>query len=135
MFSHQMRVRYSEVDQQGVVFNAHWLTYFDEAMTAYMEHLGFPVDTTWDGGPFEVQLVKAVIEWRSSAGFPDVLEIGVAPTRLGNSSFDLRFTARVADRVCAECVTTYVTVNAERTGSTPMPQVLRTALEAELDAD
>ena len=30
-FVHHVRPRYAEVDAQGVVFNAHWLTYFDEA--------------------------------------------------------------------------------------------------------
>ena len=40
-FSHRIRVRYAEVDGQGVVFNAHWLTYFDETCTRFMESLGF----------------------------------------------------------------------------------------------
>ena len=36
-FTHRIRVRYAEVDGQGVVFNAHWLTYFDEASTRFIE--------------------------------------------------------------------------------------------------
>ena len=32
-FRHRIRVRYSECDLQGVVFNANYLTYLDEAMT------------------------------------------------------------------------------------------------------
>ena len=30
-FSHQLRVRWSEVDAQGVVFNPHYLTFADIA--------------------------------------------------------------------------------------------------------
>ena len=40
-FVHHVRPRYAEVDVQGVVFNAHWLTYFDEASTRFFESLGF----------------------------------------------------------------------------------------------
>src|SRR3712207_6949070 len=32
-FVHRLRVRYSECDPQGVVFNAHFVTYFDIALT------------------------------------------------------------------------------------------------------
>jgi hypothetical protein len=33
-FFHPFRVRYSEIDGQGVVFNAHYLTYFDTTITS-----------------------------------------------------------------------------------------------------
>ena len=32
--------RYAEIDQQGVVFNAHSLTRFDDAFTAFLDHIG-----------------------------------------------------------------------------------------------
>jgi len=41
VFRHRIRVRYAEIDGQGVVFNAHWLTYFDDSCTRFMETLGF----------------------------------------------------------------------------------------------
>lgn len=34
-FFHSLRVLYSEVDAQGVVFNAHCLTYFETTITEY----------------------------------------------------------------------------------------------------
>ena len=33
-------VRYAEVDQQGIVFNSHYLLYCDEAMDAYCADRG-----------------------------------------------------------------------------------------------
>ena len=60
-------MRYAEVDGQGVVFNAHWLTYFDEACTRFMEELGFGPDF-WIR-EFDVMLVRAVIEWSGPARF------------------------------------------------------------------
>src|SRR5262249_53569126 len=32
-YIYRLRVRYSECDQQGVVFNAHYFAYFDDALT------------------------------------------------------------------------------------------------------
>ena len=40
-FIYSLRVRYSEVDPQGIVFNAHYLTYFDCAITEYYRKIGY----------------------------------------------------------------------------------------------
>src|SRR6185503_5116810 len=57
-FTHRIRVRYAEVDGQGVVFNAHWLTYFDESCTRFVGEWGFGPDFWIE--KFDVMLVKAV---------------------------------------------------------------------------
>ena len=38
-FAHPLRVRWAEADMQGVVFNAHYLLYFDVAVTEYWRTL------------------------------------------------------------------------------------------------
>ena len=38
----RLRVRWSEVDMQKIVFNAHYLTYIDMAMAAYWRRLALP---------------------------------------------------------------------------------------------
>jgi acyl-CoA thioester hydrolase len=130
-FTHHVRVRYAEVDAQGVVFNAHWLTYFDEAMTRFVEALGFDPKTTFtETGPFDVMLVRSVVEWRGPAGFDDLIEIGVTTDRLGTSSFDLRFTATVAGREVVTATTTYVSVIPGEHRSQPIPAAVRRQLEA-----
>jgi acyl-CoA thioester hydrolase len=132
-FTDRIRVRYAEVDAQGVVFNAHWLTYFDVALTRYFAHLGYDPKETWtEGGPFDLMLVATRLEWRGSAGFEDVVETVVSPSRLGNSSFDLTFSARVAGAEVVTATTTYVTVPPGRHESIPIPGDLRAKLEADL---
>jgi acyl-CoA thioester hydrolase len=101
-------VRYAEVDGQGVVFNAHWLTYFDETCTRYVESWGFGADY-WIN-EFDVMLVKVVVEWSGPARFDEWVEIAVEPTRLGSKSFDLRYRASVDDRAACEATITYVAV-------------------------
>jgi acyl-CoA thioester hydrolase len=129
-FTHTVRVRYAEVDAQGVVFNAHWLTYFDEAMTRFVEALGYdPKSTFTEDGPFDVMLVKSVIEWRGPAGFDDIVEVAVETVRLGSSSFDLRFSAHTDGREVVTATTTYVSVIPGQHRSQPIPAPVRARLE------
>ena len=62
------RVRYSEIDGQGVVFNAHYLTYFDTTITEYFRALGYDqyADAKKTGEDFHV--VKSVIEYKARSG-------------------------------------------------------------------
>jgi len=41
-FFYPLRVRWSEVDLQGIVFNPHYLAYADLAISEYMRAVGFP---------------------------------------------------------------------------------------------
>jgi acyl-CoA thioester hydrolase len=129
MFVHHLRPRYAEVDVQGVVFNAHWLTYFDEASTRFFDWMGFPPAVAFVRD-FDVMVVKAVVEWEGPAGFDVDVAIAVAPTRIGNASFDLTFTATVGDVPACTGVITYVSVVPGTHDSTPIPSGLRERLVA-----
>jgi len=126
-FSHRIRVRYAEIDGQGVVFNAHWLTYFDDACTRFMESLGFGKDF-WIKD-FDVMLVRVVVEWSGSARFDDWIDMEVAPTRLGTKSFDLRYRASVAGTQVCEATITYVAIEVGSNISIEIPAQVRAALE------
>ena len=130
-FVHTVRPRYAEVDMQGVVFNAHWLTYFDEACTRYFGHLGYEAAEAFFKD-FDVMLVKAVVEWTGPAGFDEIVSISVAPSRMGKKSFDLRYDASVGDRPVCVGTITYVSVTPGSHDSTPIPDELRARLDAEL---
>ena len=96
VFVHHIRPRYAEVDAQGVVFNAHWLTYFDESQTRFFEALGLRPKVAFFTD-FDVMVVKAVIEWQGPAGFDDDVAIAVRVPRLGTASFDIEYTATCND--------------------------------------
>lgn len=124
-FVHTIRPRYSEVDMQKVVFNGHWLNYFDDASTRFFESLGFDPRNLG----FEVMVVRATLDFRGPAAFDDVVRIEVAPDRLGNASFDLRFRGQVEGAPACEGVITYVCVTPDARQSSPMPPLLRERLE------
>lgn len=130
-FVHHVRPRYAEVDQQGVVFNAHWLTYFDDACTRFFEYLGYTPKELFFG-EFDVMIVKAVLEWEGPAGFDDVVDIETGPVRLGTKSFDLRYRASVEGRPACTGIITYVNVKPSTHESAPIPEELRSRLEAVL---
>jgi acyl-CoA thioester hydrolase len=128
VFSHRIRVRYAEIDGQGVVFNAHWLTYFDDTCTRFMETLGFgPEFWTVE---FDVMLVRAVLEWQGSARFDEWIDITAAPVRLGTKSFDLQYTATVDGSPACAATITYVAVQPGKNTSIAIPDKVRTALTA-----
>jgi acyl-CoA thioester hydrolase len=128
-YVHRLRPRYAEVDAQGVVFNAHWLTYFDEACTRWFEVMGFdPAESFFRD--LDIMLAKAVLEWQSPAGFDDVVAIAVETTRIGAASFDVRYTATVEGRPVCVGTVTYVSVKPGTHDSTPIPDVLREQLES-----
>ena len=39
-FFYPFRIRYSEVDGQSIVYNSHYLTFFDTAIIEYLEEIG-----------------------------------------------------------------------------------------------
>ena len=129
-FAHRIRVRYAEVDAQGVVFNAHWLTYFDETCTRFVGSWGFGTDY-WVN-EFDVMLVKAVLEWSGPARFDDWIDITAEPARIGTKSFDVRYRATIANRAACEAVITYVAIEPGTNDSIELPDQVRTVLGARL---
>ncbi len=128
-FRYYLRVRYGECDAQRVVFNVHYGTYVDLAVTEFVRSLG--QEHQLIHGPFDYQLVKQTLEWKGSARFDQVLEISIEPSRLGNTSFTLAAEFRIAgqESVIATAETVYVVVDSKTLAKTPIPADFRAALE------
>ncbi len=62
-FSHSFRVRWSETDAQGVVFNARYLDYADVAITEYWRASG--LRTAHPEEAFEFHVKKATVTWEA----------------------------------------------------------------------
>jgi acyl-CoA thioester hydrolase len=127
-YRHELRVRYAEVDMQGHVFNAHYLTYADEAVGAWFrETLGDP-----DDSELEMVLKRAELTWHSPATFDDLLAIDVSVRRWGTTSLDVGYQGAVGERPVFEALVTYVIVapDVAETGPRPIPvpDYLRAAL-------
>ena len=123
-YRHRIRVRYGEVDMQKVVFNAHYLAYCDDACESWVRNAGIrAMDHSWD-----FMLKKATIEWAGTATVHDTIDIDVAATRWGNTSFDVGFEGSVEGRAVFSCTITYVGVRAGTLETMPPPSEVRAAL-------
>jgi acyl-CoA thioester hydrolase len=118
-------VRYAECDQQGIVFNSHYLLWCDEAATAWFAGTGTGYADLVARG-LETKLVSSTLDWSSSARYGDVVEVDVRGERVGRTSLTVAFDVRVAERTCCHVRTTYVLVDRDDR-PTPVPDDLRAA--------
>ena len=104
-------VRYVECDQQGIVFNAHYLVWADEAVNTWWADRGVPWAELNAQG-IEYVVVASALDWRSSARWGDTVEVDADLEKLGRTSVTVRFTIHVGDRQCCVVRTTYVCTTA-----------------------
>lgn len=126
--------RYAEIDQQGVVFNGHYLTWFDEACTGLLDHLG----TSYPGliaSGYDFQVVHSEIDYLASVRWRDTVQVDVGCTHIGTTSFALDFTVHSADgatplRPVVRGRNVYVVVSTADWAKRPIPKLLRQALSS-----
>jgi YbgC/YbaW family acyl-CoA thioester hydrolase len=125
VFSHRLRVRWSEVDMQRIVFNAHYLAYFDIAFTEYWRALALPYDEAMQQLGGEVYLKKATLEYHASAKADDLLEITLQHSRSGTSSMLMAAAVKRGDATLVSGELLYVFADPATQKSTPIPEALR----------
>lgn len=127
-FFHSLRVRWAEVDMQGIVFNGHYLTYFDVAFTEYWRDTGLPnvLQQAKDGR--ELFARKVLIEYQGPARFDDVLDIGVRCAALGRSSMRFLLEIFLADVHLVSGELSYVYADTALRKGVPVPDAWRATL-------
>jgi acyl-CoA thioester hydrolase len=85
-FFYDLRVRYAEVDSQGIVFNAHYLTYFDTSITEYIRNINYDYQGLVSKSGLDFHLVKSTVEYLKPIGYDEIIEIGVTAHKIGKSS-------------------------------------------------
>jgi acyl-CoA thioester hydrolase len=133
LFSLPITPRYAEVDQQGVVFNGHYLTWFDEACTGFLDHL----DVTYPGliaSGYDIQVVHSEIDFRAPVRWRDTVGVEVHCERIGSTSFTLGFSVvrsksgETERQTAVRGHNVYVIVSTEDWAKRPIPVLLREAL-------
>jgi acyl-CoA thioester hydrolase len=141
VFRYPLDVRFFEVDSLGVVFNMWYLGWCDEAMSAFMESVGYGYATLRAGG-MDAVLRKAELEWLDSLEAFQHAEVAVQVEQVGTTSFRLEFdVSRVDIRPvdasgdagqqrtrCARVAITYVCVEIAGRNKASIPAGLREAL-------
>lgn len=83
-FHHAFRVRWSETDAQGVVFNARYLDYADIAITEYWRAVGIRLVGRED--PLEFHVKKATVTWFAPIKPDEMIEVMARTLATGRTS-------------------------------------------------
>ncbi len=127
-FFHSLRVRWAEVDLQRIVFNGNYLLYFDVAFTEYWRATGLPMPITQQKQGCELFVRKAELEYFGSAGFDDMLDIGVRCSKLGRSSVTFQLAVFRENELLVAGTLVYVYANAAEKKSVEVPDDWRAVL-------
>ena len=124
-YRHRLRVRYGECDMQQVVFNANYLAYVDDAIDSWMREV---LGDAFEALEFDFMVKRATVEWHAAARRGDLLELDVAITRWGRSSFDVGVHGSVGEQPVFTATLVYVSTVPGEPTSTPVPDWVRSAL-------
>ena len=127
-FFHRLRVRWAEVDMQKIVFNAHYLMYFDTAVTDYWRALALPYEEAMHQLGGDLYVKTASVEFHASARHDDQLDVAMKCSRIGNSS--MVFTGAIfrGDQLLITSELIYVFADPVTQTSRPVPEGLRRIL-------
>jgi YbgC/YbaW family acyl-CoA thioester hydrolase len=128
-FSHSLRVRWVEVDMQKIVFNGHYLMYFDTAIADYWRALGLPYEEAMHQLGGDLYVKKATVEYHGSARFDDRLEVALKCARIGNSSLTFAGAIFRDGALLVSCELIYVFADPVAQTSKPVPPALRELLD------
>lgn len=124
-FFHRLRVRWAEVDMQKIVFNAHYLMYFDTAISDYWRALALPYESTMLSLGGDLYVKKASVEFHGSARFDDQLDVALKCERIGNSSMMFSGAIFCGEDHLISCELIYVFADPATQTSKPVPVALR----------
>ena len=129
-FFHPIEVRYGDLDPQGHVNNACYLTYMEQARIAYIQTLGL-----WPGGTFldiGIILAEAQVVFNSPILYGQKVRVGVRVSRLGNKSLTMDYLLEDAEngKRLASGSSVLVTYNYRDARSLPIPEDWRNIIAA-----
>ena len=124
-FSTRLRVRYSEIDGQKVVFNSRYLEYADVALSEYWRWLKLSELTEWAGMEFHV--ARATVDFKAPFRYGDEIDAWARTDRIGTSSLTSRVELCHAETGALHTVIELVYVNVDLDAGTasPVPPAIR----------
>jgi len=128
-FLDRLRVRWAEIDAQKIVFNGHYLMYFDTAVASYWRALGLPYAQTMESLAGDLYVRKATLEYRGSARYDDLLDVGMRCARIGKSSIVFEAAVFRQEELLVPGELVYVFADPVTQTSRPVPPALRAVLQ------
>ena len=129
-FRYPLRVRWAEVDPQGIVFNGNYLTYADVGITEYFRALGvvLPGDLAGDGAEFFA--VSTLLHYLAPAHFDEQIEVAIRVSRMGRSSMTFSMGIWRAGDLLTSGEIVYALACSTKRKSKTLPEWLRAKVRA-----
>jgi acyl-CoA thioester hydrolase len=127
-FSHRLRVRYSECDPQNVVFNSHYVAWFDIVMTELWRELPGGYAGMTEAGT-DMVVAEVGVRYLDGARFDDEVELRASVTRLGKTGMTTHIEVLRDEAVLAEGELRHVFIDLHTKEKKPIPDEVRRALE------
>jgi acyl-CoA thioester hydrolase len=124
---HSLRVRYGECDQQGVVFNAHYLAYFDINLTELWRTAFGGYDAMLERG-VDLVVAETQLRFRRPAHFDEELTLEIGVAHLGTTSIVTHHWISRDGELLVEGSLRHVMVDRRTLIKTPIPDWVREGL-------
>jgi len=128
LVTYTRKIRYSDTDLQGIVFNGNYFTYFDDALTDLFELLDLTPDRLEASG-FDVVTAHASADFLASARIGDELDTHVRLDRIGTTSIVFVLEGLVGATQVVRGTVVWVTVDRDTYEKIPVPDELRTRIQ------
>jgi acyl-CoA thioester hydrolase len=124
----ELRVRYAETDQMGVVYHSHYLVWCEIGRTEHIRLLGWSYSEIERAGT-GLAVVEAQVRYHAPARYDDRVRVETSVAHIGSRSvsFDYLITHAESGKRLATARTTLVSVDPVGRVTT-VPASLRTAL-------
>ena len=106
----EIRVRYQETDNMGVVYYANYFIWFEVARTEYLRSAGVSYRKLEEKGAY-LMVASATCQYKAPARYDDVVRIQTWIPRLKNSSLQFEHKLFIGDKLIAAGESVHVFTN------------------------
>ena len=82
----ETRIRYYELDPQGIMHNANYLAFYDQAVVEYFRDLDYDYEKEIKETNKDFHTVQVIVQYNKPLYFDDEIEIGLKIKDVGNTS-------------------------------------------------
>ena len=125
----RQKIRYSDCDPQGIVFNGNYPRYWDDALTDWYAECGYAGEELGGSG-VDILTARIEIDFKAPASLGDELETVIEVERWGNTSMTIAInTHRLSDgELCVTGKEVIVYVDPADFRPVPVPESIKDTL-------
>ena len=129
-FSVEVRVRYADTDQMGVVYYANYFVWLEVARTEFLRSLGIDYRNIEKEKQLALPVVEAYCKYKAPARYDEIIMIRIKVSQVKNSSlrFDYSLFNKENNELLVVAYTTHVFIDKDRR-PVRMPQEIQNMFE------